>query len=81
MPRTVVNLDPEDKSWLDHEARSRHVPMTELVREAIRDYRIRQESMARPSVQAALQRTAGIWRSGDGLAYQHRMRGEWDDQP
>ena len=81
MTRTIINLDPEDKRWLDHEASTRHVPMTELVREAIRDYRVRRESAARSDVQMALERTAGIWRAGDGLAYQTRMRQEWDDQP
>lgn len=78
MPRTLINLAPEDKTWLDNEARTRHVPMTELVREAVREYRIRQQSLARPSLQAALERTAGIWRSGEALAYQQRLRDEWD---
>jgi hypothetical protein len=32
MPRTLINLDPEDKAWLDREARKRRLPMTELVR-------------------------------------------------
>ena len=79
MTRTIINLDPEDKRWLDHEAGSRHVAMTELVREAIRDYRVRCESMARSDIETALKRTAGIWQSGDGRAYQDRMRREWDD--
>lgn len=78
MPRTLINLDPEDKAWLDQEARARHVPMTELVRQAVRAYRVRAESMNRPDLQSALSRTAGIWRTGDGLAYQRRMRAEWD---
>ena len=78
MPRTLINLDPDDKAWLDREARKRHVPMTELVRRAIRSYRIREESGARPSLQTALSRTAGIWRNGDGLAWQTRLRDEWD---
>lgn len=79
MSRTIVNLDPEDKRWLDREAQARHVSMTALVREAVRDYRVRQESMSRSGVQAVLERTAGIWRAGDGLEYQRRVRAEWDD--
>lgn len=81
MPRTLINLDPEDKEWLDREARARHVPMTELVRQAVHAYRIRDQSLARPTLQTALQRTAGIWRKGDALAYQRRLRDEWDRQP
>jgi len=80
MTRTIINLDADDKRWLDREASLRHVPMTELVREAIRDYRVRRESTARSDVQLALEHTAGIWRAGDGLAHQTRMRQEWDDQ-
>jgi hypothetical protein len=78
MARTLINLDPDDKHWLDREARKRHVPMTELVRQAIRSYRMREESRGRPALQNALARTAGIWRQGDGLAWQQRMRDEWD---
>ncbi|MGK2913825.1 MAG: ribbon-helix-helix domain-containing protein [Porticoccaceae bacterium] len=78
MARTLINLDPEDKEWLDREARARHVPMTELVRQAVRDYRTRQQSLAHPSLQTALARTAGLWRAGDGLVYQRRLREEWE---
>lgn len=80
MPRTLINLDPDDKRWLDREAKARRVPMTELVRQAVRSYRIRAESDARPSLQEALDRTAGIWRAGDGLAWQRRIRSEWQER-
>ncbi|MEW6166864.1 MAG: CopG family transcriptional regulator [Pseudomonadota bacterium] len=78
MARTLINLDPDDKRWLDREARRRRVPMTELVRQAIRGYRVREESRSRPTLQTAITRTAGIWRQGDGLDWQQRMRDEWD---
>ena len=80
MPRTLINLSPDDKRWLDREAKARHLPMTELVRQAVRDYRSREESRTRPSLRSALEQTAGIWRSGDGLAWQRRIRGEWTDR-
>lgn len=80
MPRTLVNLDPDDKAWLDREAQARDLPMTELVRQAVRGYRIRHESEGRVDLQAALRRTAGIWRRGGGLAYQRRVRDEWGDR-
>lgn len=78
MPRTVISIDPEDKRWLDREARRRNVPMTELVRQAVRNYRVRAESLARPDLQTALTRTSGIWRDDNGLSYQQRLRKEWD---
>lgn len=80
MQRTLINLDPDDKAWLDREARTRHVPMTELVRQAVRAYRVREESLGRHKLQYLLRETAGIWHHGDGLEYQQRLRDEWNDR-
>ena len=79
MPKTLVNLDPDDKAWLDQEARRRKLPMTELVRQAVHSYRQREQSQARPALDEVLARTAGLWRHGEGLAWQQRLRGEWND--
>jgi hypothetical protein len=80
MARILVNLDPNDKAWLDREAQARNLPMTELVRQAVRSYRIRQESHGLSSLQSALRHTAGIWQHGDGLTYQRRLRDEWNER-
>ena len=77
MPKTLVNLDDTDKAWLDREARRRKLPMTELVRQAVRSYRVREESRRMPHLADVLAATAGIWRAGDGLAWQRLMRDEW----
>lgn len=77
MARTLINLPEDDKNWLDREARSRRVSMAELVRDAVRKYRVQQESLEHPSLHAALTRTRGIWRQGDGLAWQQRLRDDW----
>jgi len=76
MIRTIISLDPEDKSWLDRTATERGVPMTELVREAIRRFRSTTSEPA-PTFDALLDRTRGLWRQGDGLAWQDRLRDEW----
>ena len=73
MVRTVISLDAEDKSWLDRRAAEAGVPMTEVVREAIR--RMRQEEQE--SFAAVLERTRGTWRQGDGLEYQKKARRAW----
>ena len=50
--------------------------MTRLVRRAIQ--RMRQESEARPSgFDRLLNETSGLRKSGDGLAVQRKLRGEW----
>lgn len=76
MIRTIVSLDPDDKAWLDRKARQERTPMTRLVRRAIQ--RMRQESEARPSgFDRLLNETSGLRKSGDGLAVQRKLRGEW----
>lgn len=35
MIRTVIGLEEQDKSWLDHKAAEAGVPMAELVRTAV----------------------------------------------
>ena len=73
----VIALADDDKAWLDREARSARVPMTELIRRAVASFRALQRPTGR-SVHEALDRTAGIWRRGDGLAWQRRLREEWE---
>ncbi len=73
MIRTIINLDPDEKTWLERTAKSAGVPMTELVREAIRRMR-RQEEM---SFEQLLEQTSGLWSEEDGLSYQRRLRQEW----
>lgn len=77
MIRTIVSLDPEDKAWLDRKARQERTPMTRLVQRAIKQ--LRRESEANPSgFDRLLRETSGLRKSGDGLAAQRRLRGEWD---
>jgi len=75
MVRTVISLDPEDKAWLDDAARREGVPMTEMIRRAVKRMRREEE---RPSFREILERSRGTWNLGDGLEYQRRIRAEWD---
>ena len=79
MIRTLISLDPEDKLWLDRKAEEEEVPMTQLVRTAIRRYREECESAA-PSLERLLEETAGLLAGEDGLAVQLRLREEWGPQ-
>lgn len=77
MVRTLISLDAEEKAWLDRAAKREGVPMTRLVRRAIR--RLRDEEASDPKgFERLLQETSGLWKAGDGLAYQRRLRGEWN---
>ena len=77
MIRTIISLDPADKAWLDKKSRQERTPMTRLVRRAIQ--RLRRESEANPSrFDLLLRETSGMRKFGDGLAYQRKLRREWD---
>jgi len=77
MIRTLISLEAEDKSWLDRKAEEEGVAMTEIVRLAVR--RLRDESEAL-SFERLLAATSGLWQGEEGLEYQLRIRGEWDDR-
>ncbi len=73
MTRTIISLEQEDKAWLDRKAQESGVPMAEIVRQAVR--RMRQQEEA--AFDKVLKETSGIWRAGEGLDYQQRLREEW----
>ena len=73
MTRTVIALEPDIKQWLDHKALQEGVPMTELVRRAVRLL----QDKERDTVTQILERSRGIWTEGDGLEYQIKLRSEW----
>ncbi len=76
MVRTLVSLDEEDKQWLDEKASREGVPMTEVVRRALR--RMRSEEMAAGAFDELLKATRGIGSGEDGLVVQRRLRNEWN---
>ena len=78
MQRTIVSFDPSEKAWLDHEAKTKRVPMTEIVRRAVDHYRQTIENQKKPKLAELLKKTAGTWKQGDGLNYQKKLREEWD---
>jgi hypothetical protein len=76
MVRTVVSLEEKDKRWLDERAAAEGVPMTEMIRRAVRLLR-EQTRRRQPGLDDLLDQTAGTWKRGDGLKYQEKMRREW----
>jgi len=76
MVRTVISLEAKEKLWLDRAARAEGVPMTELIRRAVRLLR-EQSRRERPNLDDLLDATAGSFKLGDGLTYQRKVRREW----
>jgi Ribbon-helix-helix protein, copG family len=73
MTRMLISLEENDRRWLKQKAQETGVPMSEVVRRAIRQA---QENGQKP-MKVLLGSTAGLWRKGDGLRYQRRIRKEW----
>jgi plasmid stability protein len=73
MTRMLISLEENDRQWLEQRAQETGKPMTEVVRQAIRQA---QEAEQKP-MKDLLASTKGLWRQGDGLRYQRRIRKEW----
>jgi hypothetical protein len=69
----LIGLEENDRRWLEQQAQEIGVPMSEVVRRAIRQA---QETGQKP-MKELLASTKGLWRQGDGLRYQRRIRKGW----
>lgn len=78
MIRLVISLAKDDKIWLQHVAEDQHVSMAEVIRLAIEHYRHEMQTTPTHSLHQILLKTKGIWKKGDGLTYQRKIRSEWD---
>ena len=72
--RTIITISEKDKSWLESYSKTSGISMAEAIRRGIAQLREREE---RDTYQKLIQDTRGIWKKGDGLAYQEKMRSEW----
>lgn len=61
MIRTVFRLEPEEKDWLRRCARSEQLPMAEVLRRAVRNYRVRRETPEPSPSQLVLWSDPGLW--------------------
>lgn len=72
--RTIITLSEHDKLWLEKYSDLHQVSMAQAVREGIRRLK---EAESQKTYESLVKKTSGIWRSGDGLAYQRKLRSEW----
>ena len=78
MVRTIISLEEKNHAWLIKTAQSEHVSMTEIVRRAIEQYRLTCAQEGTSNVEKMVRATKGIWKHGDGLSYQKKIRSEWE---
>lgn len=65
MIRTLFRLEPEEKDWLRRCARSERVSMAEVIRRAVRQYRVRRDYPPPPPDQLRLWDDPGLWAAGN----------------
>lgn len=75
--RMVVSFSAEQKAWLEEQAKTHKKTMAKLIREAVESYR-RSLSPQTSELEQLLKKTSGTWTKGDGLAFQRRLRSDWN---
>ena len=75
--RTIITLPEEDKGWLESYGKAHNVSVAEAIRRSIRKLR---EDSSSETYEIMVRKTRGLWKKGDGLQYQNKLRSEWHQQ-
>jgi 6-phosphogluconate dehydrogenase len=72
--RTIITLSEEDKLWLESYSKAFKISVAEAIRQGIN--RLKGAEIQK-TYHTLVQNTRGIWKEGNGLIYQERIRSEW----
>ena len=72
--RTMITLSDKEKRWITSYTQTHGISMAEAIRRGIACLKA---SQSKTSYQQTVYDTKGIWKKGDGLKYQQRLRSEW----
>ena len=72
--RTIITLSEEDKQWLESYSSAHQVSVAEAIRQGIRRLK---EGELQETYRVLVQSSKGLWKKGDGLKYQRKIRSEW----
>jgi hypothetical protein len=73
--RTIITLSEEDKRWLETYSNAHRISLAEAIRQGINKLK---ETAHEDTYRAIVVETKGIWKLGDGLQYQTKIRSEWN---
>jgi hypothetical protein len=73
--RLIISLPDEDKSWLEGYSKVHKISVAEAIRQGIG--RLKKDQRQK-TYEELVKRTRGLWKKGDGLDYQLKMRAEWE---
>jgi hypothetical protein len=73
--RIIIKIAGEDKLWLSGYAEAHKIAVAEAIRQGIS---LLKKGQRQRAYQELVESTYGIWKKGNGLAYQGEMRSEWE---
>jgi len=73
--RIIISIPDEDKIWLEGYSKVHKISVAEAIRQGIEQLK---RTKRQQTYRQLAERTRGIWKKGDGLAYQEKLRGEWE---
>jgi Mor family transcriptional regulator len=73
--RIIISIPDDDKLWLEGYSKVHKISVAEAIRQGISQLKKEQR---RQTYQQLVESTTGIWKKGDGLAYQEKLRTEWE---
>ncbi len=71
--RTIITLSDKERRWLTNYSKTHGVSVAEGVRRGVACLKA---SQSPDSYRTLVHRTQGIWRKGDGVKYQERLRSD-----
>jgi hypothetical protein len=72
--RTIVTISEDDKLWLVGYSKAQKISVAKAIRRGIKCLK---ESTREKTYHRLVENTKGIWKKGDGLKYQEKLRSEW----
>jgi len=72
--RIIISLPDADKVWLEGYSKVHKISVAEAIRQGIGELK---KSQRQQTYQQLIERTRGVWKMGDGLEYQEKVRAEW----
>ena len=73
--RLIITIPDEDKLWLEGYSKVHKISVAEAIRQGIGQLK---RSQRHRTYRKIVESTSGIWKKSDGLAYQLKMRAEWE---
>lgn len=74
--RTLVDIPTTERTWLDKKAKEQGISMAEALRQTVKAAREAEQKHA--EFIRLMDKVQGAWTKGDGLAWQQKMRTEWE---